>query len=160
VKRGALFALLVAGCGAGNSLEGSLSDQVSLAFDEVQVQRSATALAVAYLRSPPGGGGKDTVLKVVAATEGLDLARGLTIDLTQKLADGTTVRGSFTRAVSGDARRDFPPLVRGLIRFDGAPALGAKVSGSFSALFAQGGSVGAGRTAFGDFSAGVTEAGQ
>jgi len=155
----ALVGLLVA-CGAGSSLEGSLSDEASLVFDQVQVQHSPSAVAVVYLKSLPAGGGNDTVLKVVANTTGLDVTKGISIDLAEALGSG--VRGSVTRAVSTDTRRDFPPLVRGRINFDGGVAAGAKVSGSFTVTFSSsgGGSIGVGKTAFGDFSATVTEAGQ
>ena len=153
----ALLGLLVA-CGAGSSLEGSLSDETSLAFDQVQVQKSGSAIAVVYLKSLPAGGGNDTVLKVVANTTGLDLTHAISIDLAE--AVGPAVRGSVTRAVSTDARRDFPPLVRGRLNLDAGATVGSKASGSFTVAFGQGGSIGAGRTAFGDFSATVTEAGQ
>ena len=157
----AVFAVAsLAACGAGSSLEGSLSDQASLAFDTVQVQHSASALAVIYLRSLPGGGGQDTVLKVVATTTGLDLSKGVSIDLTEPLNGGPAVRGAVARAVTGDGRRDFAPLQRGKLSFDGPVVAGSHASGHFTVTFGQGGSIGAGRTAFGDFSATATEAGQ
>jgi len=62
--------------------------------------------------------------------------------------------------VSNDPRHDFPALVRGSIRLDQAAVVGQKVSGTFSVLFGPGGSLGSGRTAFGDFTATLTEAGQ
>jgi hypothetical protein len=151
--------LALAACGAGSSLEGSLSDDASLSFDQVQVQRAGdSAIALVYLRSLPAGGGQDTVLKVVANTSGLDLSAGLTIDLAETV--GNSARGSVTRAVSDDARRDFPALVRGKLHFDGAPAVGSKATGNFTVTFGQGGSIGSGKTAFGDFSATISEAGQ
>jgi hypothetical protein len=158
--RWAVALLAVASCGAGNSLEGSLSDEVTLTFDQVQVQRSDTSVAVIYLRSLPAGGGNDTVFKVVANLTGLDATRALDVDLSEALPGSSAVRGSFTRAVTGDARRDFPPLVRGRLHVDGPPDAGKHVSGSFTSLFGQGGTLGAGRTAFGDFTATVTGAGQ
>ena len=155
-----MMTIVIAACGAGSSLEGSLSDETSLAFDAVQVQHSATAVAVIYLRSLPKGGGNDTVLKVVANTTGLDLTNGGTINLTEPLNGGPAVRGAIARAVSTDTLRDFPPLVRGTLTLHGQPKAGVNVSGGFSVLFGQGGSIGAGRTAFGEFSAVVVEAGQ
>ena len=154
----ALTALL--SCGSGSSLEGSLSDQTSLAFDAVRVEHSPQAVAVIYLRSLPAGGGQDTVLKVVATTTGLDLTKAVSIDLAEPLNGGPAVRGAVTRAVSGDGRSDFPPIVRGKLSFDGPVVAGQHASGHFSATFGQGGSIGQGRTAFGDFSATATEAGQ
>ncbi len=160
MKRPALVLAVcaLASCGAGNSLEGSLGDQTSLAFDAVQVQHSPSAVAVIYLKSLPQGGGQDTVLKVVATTTGLDLTKAISIDLTESINGG--VRGAVTRAVSGDSRSSFPPLVHGRLELGSAVKAGSSTSGSFSVTFGQGGSIGAGRTAFGDFSAVVTEAGQ
>jgi hypothetical protein len=148
--------LALAGCGAPNTLEGSLGDQVSLTFDTVEIQRSPTAIAVAYLKALPGGGGHDTVLELVATVDAATLEKAGSINLVEKVGDG--LRGAATRAVSGDPRRDLPPLVRGTLAFEGAATSGKSVSGSFSVLFDQGGSVGAGRTAFGDFTATVAEA--
>jgi hypothetical protein len=149
----ALWAALAACGGSANTLEGSLADETSLAFDHVLLQQSGNTVAVSYLRSLPAGGGSDLVLKVVVDATGLDLSKGLTIDLTQALSSGAA-RGSFTRAVSGDSRGDFPPLTRGNITFDGAAVQGKGLSGHFNALWSQaaGGSIGAGRTAFGNFS--------
>lgn len=152
------FALLVALCGcASTSLDGSLSDQVPLAFDRVEIEHSATAIAVIYVKDLPRGGGYDTVLKVVAATKDVALDRASSIDLVEKL-DGVP-RGSVARAVADDARRDFPPLVRGRLSFDGVVDAGKDASGTFTVLFDRGGSVGAGRTVYGSFVAKVKEAG-
>jgi hypothetical protein len=153
---GLIGAIVLGGCSVTSTLEGSLDDQVSLVFDSVEIQRSPTAIAVSYLKALPAGGGHDTVLKVVATVDASTLSRGATINLVEKVGDG--VRGAATRAVSGDPRRDLPPLVRGMLTFDDAATTGNSISGSFSILFDQGGSVGAGRTAFGDFTATVTEA--
>jgi len=89
VKRGfrLLLALgLLSACGKGSTLEGSLSDEVTLDFTRVSVEHSSTALAVIYLRDVAGGGSADTILKVTANTTGLKLDAPLTIDLTQTVA--------------------------------------------------------------------------
>ena len=156
----ALALVAIAACSQGNSLEGSLSDETSLSFDSVQVQVSSSAVAVIYLRNLPGGGGQDTVLKVVATTTGLDLTRPLSIDLTEPLNGGPAVRGSVSRAVSGDARNTFAALVRGRLELDDPPTVGGPMSGSFTVLFGQGGTIGDGRTAFGNFYGKVAQAGQ
>lgn len=156
--RALLACLALAACGSGSSLEGSVGEVIPLAFDGVQVQRSASAIALLYTQALPGGGAANVLLKVTASTSGLDLTKPLQIDLTEKL--GTAQRGAVSRAVADDPRRDFGPLERGFVRLDAAPALGAHVSGTFSVLFAQGAGLGAGKTAFGDFSATVTEAGK
>ena len=43
--------LAAAGCGGGNSLDGSLSEAFDLSFSTVEVKRSPTALQVTYLQS-------------------------------------------------------------------------------------------------------------
>ena len=155
MRRALLLALCCAGCGAGTSLEGSLSEDVPLAFDQVQVQRSAGAIALVYLRAVPGGTGNDIVFKLTANTTGVALDGAAAIDLAEKLGTGT--RGQAERIVSGDGRSALPAISRGALHFSAAPASGASASGSFNVLFAAGGSVGAGKTVFGDFSATVQE---
>jgi hypothetical protein len=151
--------LLVFAChGPENTLEGSLSDEASLAFDRVEIQRAPAQVRVRYLRDLDGGGGGDLVLSVSANTQGLDLTQAASIDLVES-ASGTQ-RGGVARAVSGDARRQFPPLQRGRLSFESAVASGATVGGSFSLLFGFGsGQLGEGRTAFGTFRAPVVQVG-
>jgi hypothetical protein len=125
----------------------------------VSVEASSNAVAILYTKDLAGSSTPDLVLKVTANTTGLTLTGPLTIDLTEKVANQP--RGAVSRAVSGDPRRDFPALLRGSITFSQAPAVDAQVSGSFTATFSPtGGSLGAGKTAFGDFKATVKKAGQ
>ena len=153
MRGAALLAVVCAGCGAGTSLEGSLSEDVSLQFDQVQLERSTDAVALIYLRAVPGGAGNDIIFKLTASTTGLALGAKVSIDLTEKA--GTSTRGAAERVVSGDGRSALPVISRGTLHFDAAPATGAAVSGNFNVLFAPAGtgSVGAGRTVFGNFSA-------
>ncbi len=154
------LALSCAACGgSGSSLEGSLGADVPLDFTAVSVEQSSNAIAILYTKDLPGGASPDLVLKITATTTGLALTGPLTIDLTEKVANQP--RGAVSRAVSGDARRDFPTLVRGSITLSQAPKVDAKISGSFTVTFNNtGGSLGAGKTAFGDFSATLKAAGQ
>jgi hypothetical protein len=158
MRRLLFAAVLLAGCAAQNSLEGSLSDQVSLEFTSVRIERGEHEVAVAYLDSVSTAG-DDTVMKIVANIDGVDLSKGGEVDLNATVTDGSK-RGSITRAVHDDSRREFPALVRGKLSFDSNPKVGAENSGSFSLLFDQGGQLGAGRTAFGDFAGNVVEAGK
>jgi hypothetical protein len=152
-KRNLLVAcLFVAACGAGDSLEGSLSATVSLDFTTVAIQVTPNAVAVQYQR--PGPTGTDIVLQITANTTGVDLTHGGTINLAEMV--GTAQRGSITRVVSGDTRSALPTLQRGSLTFSDGVAAGQGVSGSFDALFATGTGFGAGQTAFGDFSAQVS----
>jgi len=151
----ALCATLASGCGAGSTLEGSLSEDVSLQFDQVQLQRSTDAVALLYLRAVPGGTGNDIIFKLTATTTGLSLDAPVSIDLAEKI--GTSTRGAAERVVSGDGRGALPMIARGTLHFSSAPAIGSSVSGNFNLLFPPGGTgtVGAGRTVFGNFSATV-----
>ena len=160
--RGWLLPALVAcaSCGSGTSLEGSLSDEVPLAFDTVSLEQSGTAIAVIYLKAVAGTSGNDTVLKVTADTTGLKLDAPLTIALTDLVGTGTAIRGAVSRAVHDDPRKDFPPMVHGFLVLHAAPKIGSNLSGSFSVTFGQGGSLGNGKTAFGDFSGALKAAGQ
>lgn len=153
-----LALLLCAGCGGGNTLQGSLSQDVSLAFDSVQVQQSGNAVALVYLRAVPGGSGDDIVFKLTADTTGLDLTKALNIDLTQM--DNGAERGECERLVSGDSRTSLPAIMRGSLDFSGAVQSGASVSGSFNILFVNDGQsdLGEGETVFGNFGATVMEA--
>ena len=153
-----LASILLTGCATQSSLEGSLSDQVSLEFTSVRVERGEHEVSVAYLKSVSAEG-NDTVLKIVANIDGIDLSEGGSVNLTEAIKGGAN-RGALTRAVHDDSRREFPPLVRGTLNLDANPKAGTEVSGSFSVLFDQGGQLGAGRTAFGDFAATVVEAGK
>lgn len=161
--RGARLAVLplclLASCAPANSLQGSLSASVSLDFQSVTIQEADSTVAVSFLSPAPGTSGENIVLEIVADLTGLDMSHGGAVNLTDTLPDGS-LRGSVTRAVSGDDRRTFPPLVRGSLVFDDDPTIGAHVTGSFSILFAQDqtGDLGAGQTVYGTFTGTVTNA--
>lgn len=151
-------AALLTACSPANTLQGSLEDEVSLSFKSVQVQETGSTVSLSYMNPVAGTSGQDIVLEIVASTAGLDLTNGGTLNLLDVLPDGS-LRGSVTRAVANDSRRDFPPLVRGSLVFADNPTIGAKVTGTFSLLFSsQGGDLGAGRTVFGNFAATVQNA--
>jgi hypothetical protein len=160
LSRAALLGLLLlAACGSSSSLEGSLGDSVALDFTSVSVEISTSAVALLYLKDLPGGGGRDTVLKISANTTGLDLTKVSTIDLTEQVSGQP--RGAVSRAVSGDTRHDFAPIIRGRLNFSGTPTDGHTIGGSFDVTFDPGsGALGAGKTAFGNFSAPVTKVSQ
>ena len=156
---------LLAACTPANTLQGSLEDEVSLTFSSVQVQASGSEVSVAYLNPAPGGSGgtgdagagsaSDIIIEIAASTTGVDLTNGGTLNLLDKLPDGSS-RGAVTRAVANDPRRDFAPLTRGTLVFTENPTVGAKVTGTFSLLFdASSSDLGAGRTVYGSFAATV-----
>ena len=152
--------LACASCGSGASLEGSLAEEVSLDFSTVSIEQSGTAIAIIYLKVVAGSSGSDTVFKLTADTTGLKLDGPLTIALTDKIGAGPAIRGAVSRAVHDDPRTVFPPMVRGSLVLGAAPKVGGAISGSFTVTFGQGGSLGNGKTAFGDFSGTIKAAGQ
>jgi hypothetical protein len=150
------MALALCGC-APNSLQGSLGQDMSLSFDSITIQRTADEVSVSYLKGIPGATGNDIVFEIIANTDGVSLSKGGSINLAQVLSDGT-LRGSIARVVHDNPSNTFPPIVRGTLTFGQNPAVGARVSGSFTLLFGEGGEIGSGTTAFGTFVANVVAA--
>jgi len=156
--------MLVPSCGgASNSLTGSLDEISPLTFDSVVIRASPDVLVVEYDNHPLGtadggaGGGTDVTFKIAINIDGLTLNKGLDIDLTSSLNDGTP-RVSCTRAIGEDPRRDFPAIERGDLVLDSDVNYNQTASGHFHVLFAEGGQIGEGRTVDGTFSASVQQA--
>jgi hypothetical protein len=125
----------------------------------VTVTESGSSIAISFLNPVGGTSSENIVIEIVVDTTGANLSHGGTLNLTDVLTDGT-VRGSVTRAVSGDDRRTFPPIQRGSLVFAEDPTVGARVTGSFNVLFEQdqSGDLGAGQTIYGTFEGTVTNA--
>jgi hypothetical protein len=143
--------LAAAGCGGGNSLDGSLSEAIDLSFSTVEVKRSPTALQVTYLQSE----GREVVARITVATAGLDLRDDLSLD--GEYAPGHP-RATVTRAVDGEPLLNLPRIQHGTMSLDDEPVVGEPLRGEFSLSFAEGGDLGAGRTLSGSFEAGLVEA--
>lgn len=134
--------VLLAACGDGNSLEGSISESFSLEFDKVRIRKQNLALVVEYLHDIPGG--TEKTCQVVLDTDGLNVG------------DNSTVKGSIfkervqiNRVGSGG---DFPPIQEGQIYFDTFRFKDkGKVKGEFDAVLEGG------RTLRGDFEGKVEE---
>lgn len=157
-------AVLLPGCsGGGNTLTGSLDEISPLTFDAVIVRASPDVLVVEYDNHPLGSvdggatGGTDVTFKMAINIDGFQLNKGLDIDLTSSLNDGTP-RVACTRAVGQDPRRDLPPIERGDLVLDSNVNYDQTTSGHFHVLFAEGGQIGEGRTVDGTFSATVQNA--
>jgi hypothetical protein len=149
--------LLLAGCPqAANSLTGSLGEVAPLDFTTVAVRASDTALVVEYQKVPQGGTA-DIIFKLVINPVNLQLNQGLSIDLAELLADGSS-RANCIRAVTNDPRRVFPPIKHGELILDSDVNIGKTASGHFNLLFGEGGDLGEGRTVEGTFSAEVGDA--
>ncbi|MFZ5468627.1 MAG: hypothetical protein ACOZIN_04240 [Myxococcota bacterium] len=133
-------------------LEGSLTVMMDLGYDEAQVDLTTNEVAVRFVRDQ--GAGQDTVLKVAADLLGAVVEAGASLDLAEISPSGAQ-RGSVSRDVLDDPRRDFPPLVRGRLLFNRSPISGERVPGEFNVTFENGTEVASGRTAFGTFEATV-----
>ncbi|MBI5543472.1 MAG: hypothetical protein HY901_06255 [Deltaproteobacteria bacterium] len=143
----ALAAATTLGACGGNSLDGSLSEAFDLSFAEVLVRRSEKAVQVTYLRSE----GREVVIRMTVAIEGVDVSHAGSINLAQEYAPGHP-RAAVSRAVDNEPVRQLPAVVQGDLTLDGPPHPGETVSGSFSVRFGEGGDLGSGRTLTGSFS--------
>ena len=142
----ALVALACAGCGPGNTLEGSLGEALDLRFDGVEVQADKATLTVLYQRGTVAP--KDVVFKLVVRTAGLKIDPRVTIDLAPPDAAPLAVA---TRVVPNDPVHDLPLVKRGQLSLDAAPEAGKPLTGSFRLTFGEGGDAGKGRQALGTF---------
>lgn len=159
--------LALSGCGQpANTLEGSMDEIASLQFDTTVVRADSNVLVVEYDRHPNGAvvdGGSatadnfDVAFKMSVLIAGLTLSKGLVIDLTSRLPDGTP-RVACSRAQTDDPRREFPPIVRGTLVLDSAVNYDQVATGHFDILFGIGGDLGEGRTVNGTFSVAVENA--
>lgn len=128
-KRLTLLLLLVAtalgGCAAENYLEGSVSKQLSLDFDELRLRKQSGFLLLEYVRRSFEAA--ETVCKLAAdvtAVQGGDTLEGQ--DFLQRV---TLSRATIERTV-------FPDAVDGRLELDELDfEHGGKVSGTFYVLF-------------------------
>jgi hypothetical protein len=145
-----------AACGKDKALEGSLSPLMDLHYEQVKAQVAEGEVSVSFVK--PKGAGEDTVLKVSARMEGLAAPEpepGVPIDLAELLGEDGPTRGTVSRSVLDEPTRDFPPITRGTLTFDGYLDPGTTVTGEFHVTFANGTDVYSGRTVFGRFEATV-----
>jgi hypothetical protein len=158
------------GSGAKYNLEGSLSEEMDLGYDEAVLTFSGDQFAIGFNRKK--GQGFDTVLQVgvrLDPTTMEQLKGGITWNLA-KILTTNVVRGTLSRNVLDDPRTMFPPFREcGSEAPDGAvlmpscaeltlfnvPAEGKKLqaAGNFHITFANGVEFASGRTVFGDFNA-------
>ncbi len=133
-----LMFLLLEGCGPGNTLEGSISEDLSLEFESVRVVVQSDAVRVEYIRTIG-----DVLFKVCK----LSIDRGVLAPGSNFIADADfAAHVNLTRVVDDDTR--FPDVQAGLLQlFDLDLAFGDEVRGNFAVEFVTGQSL------RGDFSA-------
>jgi hypothetical protein len=171
---GGLVVLLAAcsGNGPAHALEGSLSEEMDLGYDDAVLSYSGAQFAVSFNRKK--GMGFDTVLQVgVTLDTGEQLKGGITWDLAQVISTGMP-RGTISRNVLDDPRTTFPPFRNTTdctemhfpdgghvgtscaeIELDNIPQQGQGLlaGGSVHLTFANGVEFASGRTVFGSFQA-------
>jgi hypothetical protein len=174
-----LFVVLSLACSPANSLQGSMSSLVSLNFNQVTVKLAQNQLVVSYLENNDGGSLSMPFQLAVDAPDGgfqansTLLVSGLAQDggpdagtTDGGLEDGgepvddggVLVYAAANRSVPTDPRA-FSPIDRGHIDLNQQPVVGQSVSGDFFVVFTYqtDGSLGSGRTVYGNFSATVTQ---
>ncbi len=152
----ALAVAVLAACGAPKGpphrLEGSLSVLMDLRYDLAQIDLSNQDVAVRFVRKRSEG--EDVVLKVTASLLGTAVDANEPIDLAEQTPAGAQ-RGTLSRNVFDDPRRELPALERGRLLFKSSVVPGANVAGEVSATFENGTHFASGRTVFGSFTAEV-----
>lgn len=125
----AIFVVTFAGCGdPPNHLEGSISSNVSLDFDETRLIRYPDlAVQLEYLKVIETG--SDVVAKIVFDTPAGGVKNGEPIDLLAH--DGVVER----IVAAGDT---FPPMDTGTLTFDEGGSAPGPASGSFAVTFDNG----------------------
>jgi hypothetical protein len=151
---GLALASLLAGC-EGKHLEGSITPLLDLHYDEAQVAVDTSEASVRFITQQ--GSGENTVLKVAASLEKIEVTTGVEINLAERMGEAETSpqRGSISRSVLDEPARPFPRMLRGGLTFTTLPLPCSDVSGEFHVTFDNGIVVYSGRTVFGKFDATV-----
>ena len=157
-QRFASLALPIAlsACAPGTSLNGSMEDLTSLSYTGVAVKLQGSQLVIEYQDFIDGGG--NIPFELTYNTGGIQLAdAGRTFLLDAGTAAGLP-RATASRVVVGDQRM-FSPIDRGYLTLLTPVVVGEPAHGDFFAVFTYqtDGSLGAGRTVYGNFEATVTK---
>jgi hypothetical protein len=148
-----LGAVPLAGCDPmPHRLEGSVASLFDLGYQQAYFDVGTDTVAVRFVRTR--GEGEDVVMKMGAFVADKPLEPNVAIDLAEKLPGGGQ-RGSVTRNVLDDPRREFPKLARGRLEVHRLPVAGEKLRGEVSVTFELGTEAASGRTVFGNFEATV-----
>ena len=137
------------GCGASNSLSGSVDELFSLEVSRVEVLRNADALQVSYYRN--NGLDVDLVARLSVATEGLELKPGAKVNLAGQTPSGVD-RATVVHLAAGEPARVFAPVDKGDLQIEEGGGVDQPTRGNFSLSFQRGDAYGAGRSLQGKFS--------
>lgn len=144
------------GCGADNSLSGSVEDLFPLEVSRVEVQRNTGAFQVSYYRSTATD--VDLVVRLSVDTEGLDWKPGRKVSLGGQTPSGHA-RATVVHLAAGEPARVFAPVDKGDLVVDEGGEPGQPTRGDFSLSFQKGDGFGAGRTLGGRFSSPALDGG-
>jgi hypothetical protein len=147
---------LLTGCGASDRrLEGSITPLLDLSYEAIEAMGDEDEVSVRFYSIQ--GAGQDTILKVTARLDDLQLTPGTPLDLAQLLGKelDSPQRGTVSRSVLNEPQRDFPRIARGTLTFDKPLTPSTVVPGNFHVTFVTGTDVYSGRTVFGRFEATV-----
>lgn len=141
------------GCGQGATLDGSLTQEVDLAYERATLEVLPGSLSLRFLKAR--GDQWDTPLKVaVHLSDQPEVRAGTVLDLAEVL-EGGIQRGSVTRNVYQDEHTTFPGIARGEFSLSKSPEKSKTAEGRFSVTFEQGSEFASGRAVFGSFAAEV-----
>lgn len=147
---------LLAGCGAENSLGGSVSSLFPLTVSRVEVLRNPEALQVSYFNN--NGADVDLVIRLTVALAGIDLQPGTRIPLEGEY-EPEHPRTTVAHQAGGEPERTFGTVQRGALFLDAGGEPEQRTRGSFNLLFAAGDAFGGGRDLTGTFSQVALDAG-
>jgi hypothetical protein len=147
---------LATGCGAPNSLGGSLSELFPLEVSRSEVLINDEAFQVSYYNNR--GTEVDLVVRVTVVLQGIELKQGKRITLQGEYAPGHQ-RTTVAHLAGGEPLRLLPPVKKGDLVVDRLGQPGQTTSGHFSMSFGDGGDLGAGRSLSGNFSSVAIDAG-
>ena len=149
----ALASVVLLGCGDAAALDGSLAQEIDLAYERSTLEVLPSSFSLRFLRAR--GTQWDTPLKVsVNVSDQPDLQGVTMLDLAEVL-DGGIQRGSVTRNVYQDEHTTFPPILRGTFSLTASPGAAKTVEGRISITFEPGADFASGRAVFGPFAAEV-----
>lgn len=147
--RAAALLVLLAGCGADNSLGGSVQELFPLEVSKVEVYRNEQAMKITYLRNRDTH--VDVVVRMTFSLAGVEKKNGVKVDLAGE-GDPGHARTLVEHAPGGEPVRQFPKVKRGDIVISRFGDYDQPSAGDFSMVFEnEGGDLGAGRTLTGNF---------
>lgn len=130
--------LILAACGPGNTVEGSIGEVFDLDFDYSRIRKQDQVLVVEYIKNIAGGENK--VLKIVLEGHRLVAQPGGLTPLTDNLVvEDEMFQQAVTLSRVTPTGSDFPPVAEGVLAFAKLNFVGGgEVSGQLAVAFENG----------------------